>query len=208
MKTSKSLCKAGCRASGFTLIELLVVIAITAILAAILFPVFSKARAKAQQSTCQSNLKQLGTAFDMYKSDHDGIYPCALSIGGEYGSKFWRHEIDPYLKSPKIAICPTFEAFHKGKIYDGYGPDYADTYAMNKNLNWLSESKVDRPIETWLLSEQWQASGGWVMIEGSNLGQICDVHLDGSNILFCDGHVKWYSKLSVLAPGQAGIRDL
>lgn len=60
---------------GFTLIELLVVIAIIAILAAILFPVFAKARRAAQQSTCQSNLKQIGNAFKMYLSEWDETYP-------------------------------------------------------------------------------------------------------------------------------------
>jgi prepilin-type N-terminal cleavage/methylation domain-containing protein/prepilin-type processing-associated H-X9-DG protein len=208
MKQLRPLCKSTYRISGFTLIELLVVIAIIAILAAILFPVFSKARTKAQQSTCQSNLKQLGTAFDMYKSDYDGIYPCALSSGGANGYKFWRHEIDPYLKSPKIAICPTFEAFHKGKIYVSYGTDYADTYAMNTNQSWKSESKIDCPVETWLVSEQWNSTGGWVKIESSNLSDFSDMHTDGSNILFCDGHVKWYSRASVRATGQAGIRNL
>ena len=60
---------------GFTLIELLVVIAIIAILAAILFPVFAKAREKARQSSCQSNLKQLGLAFAQYHQDYDETMP-------------------------------------------------------------------------------------------------------------------------------------
>jgi len=61
------------RNKGFTLIELLVVIAIIAILAAILFPVFAKARAKARQASCQSNLKQIGLAWAMYAQDYDGV---------------------------------------------------------------------------------------------------------------------------------------
>jgi len=71
---------------GFTLIELLVVIAIIAILAAILFPVFAQARDKARQAMCQSNLKQLGTAFAMYAADYDGVFP---SPGGTFQWSTW-----------------------------------------------------------------------------------------------------------------------
>jgi prepilin-type N-terminal cleavage/methylation domain-containing protein/prepilin-type processing-associated H-X9-DG protein len=78
-------------AKGFTLIELLVVIAIIAILAAILFPVFARARAKARQASCVSNLKQIGLAFQMYATDYDDQLPYAAPSqwNWTYG---WLHE--------------------------------------------------------------------------------------------------------------------
>ncbi|MEI6499614.1 MAG: DUF1559 domain-containing protein [Armatimonadota bacterium] len=115
--------------SGFTLIELLVVIAIIAILAAILFPVFAKAREKARQTSCLSNMKQIGTAAVMYRSDYDetnvrhesgqcaGGSPCAGPIGdvdslplgtaGPLGNMSWRTALLPYMKNWQVFICPS-----------------------------------------------------------------------------------------------------
>jgi len=97
--------------NAFTLIELLVVIAIIAILAAILFPVFAQAREKARQSSCLSNMKQLGTAVMMYAQDHDETYPQAYwyknNAGDLNGYVQWSGMIRPYVKSEQVYVCPS-----------------------------------------------------------------------------------------------------
>jgi prepilin-type N-terminal cleavage/methylation domain-containing protein/prepilin-type processing-associated H-X9-DG protein len=87
---------------GFTLIELLVVIAIIAILAAILFPVFAKAREKARQTTCASNLKQMGLAVLQYVQDNDECLMCPPGASSEG----WAGEIFSYVKSTAAYHCP------------------------------------------------------------------------------------------------------
>jgi prepilin-type N-terminal cleavage/methylation domain-containing protein/prepilin-type processing-associated H-X9-DG protein len=102
------------RKPGFTLIELLVVIAIIAILAAILFPVFARAREKARQASCESNMKQLGLAILMYAQDYDSCFPsnwmggspngCAPNINTVYD---WMEVTQPYIKNWAVCLCPS-----------------------------------------------------------------------------------------------------
>ena len=100
------------RISGFTLIELLVVIAIIAILAAILFPVFARARENARRSSCQSNLKQIGLGFAQYVQDYDERTPGLYTnrVGGpafDDGDQGWVILLQPYVKSYQIFQCPS-----------------------------------------------------------------------------------------------------
>src|SRR5690606_13298398 len=102
---------------GFTLIELLVVIAIISILAAILFPVFARARENARRASCMSNLKQIGLGIMMYTQDYDETYPRCLQIdaatppddirwvSGNYW--VWQQMIQPYVKNYQIFRCPS-----------------------------------------------------------------------------------------------------
>ncbi len=98
---------------GFTLIELLVVIAIIAILAAILFPVFARARENARRSSCQSNLRQIGLGIMQYVQDYDEMYPLCNQDGPDvYGNGWgwfgtWMYTTYPYVKSSQIYTCPS-----------------------------------------------------------------------------------------------------
>jgi prepilin-type N-terminal cleavage/methylation domain-containing protein/prepilin-type processing-associated H-X9-DG protein len=96
---------------GFTLIELLVVIAIIAILAAILFPVFSRARESARRASCQSNLKQIGLGYMQYSQDHDGWSPGSVTFHGPGFTlpSSWPTTIFPYVKSEQLFVCPSGE---------------------------------------------------------------------------------------------------
>ncbi|MGD8238136.1 MAG: DUF1559 domain-containing protein [Armatimonadota bacterium] len=109
------------RRRGFTLIELLVVIAIIAILAAILFPVFAKAREKARQTSCLSNMKQLGMAFQLYTTDweermplwrytYPGVTPVAPCRAGTHWSSCynWENAIYPYIRNRGLYSCPSW----------------------------------------------------------------------------------------------------
>jgi prepilin-type N-terminal cleavage/methylation domain-containing protein/prepilin-type processing-associated H-X9-DG protein len=105
--------KKGHARRAFTLIELLVVIAIIAILAAILFPVFARARENARRSSCQSNLKQIGLGIMQYSQDYDEKFvflgdPGSSSTPCPYGTgNVWADLVQPYLKSKQIFKCPS-----------------------------------------------------------------------------------------------------
>jgi len=104
------------RRSGFTLIELLVVIAIIALLAAILFPVFARARENARRASCESNLKQIGISMMQYLQDYDEYYPITINSAGVT----WITVLQPYAKSVQVFGCPS-----ELKTNPSYGSSYA-----------------------------------------------------------------------------------
>ncbi|HJN16348.1 MAG TPA: DUF1559 domain-containing protein [Armatimonadota bacterium] len=156
------------RSKGFTLIELLVVIAIIAILAAILFPVFARAREKARQTTCTSNLKQLSLGVLMYIQDYDECYPMS-AYPTPAGVATMNTQLIPYVKNAQLGQCPSEkQAMDLAIMFSPFGglapgtPQYT-SYVTNAAVfangyviaamggTTLSEGEIPRPSETILI---------------------------------------------------------
>lgn len=143
---------------GFTLIELLVVIAIIAILAAILFPVFARAREKARITSCQNNLKQLGTAFAMYRSDYDGRMPADWYRSDDNNRVYrWIHATYVYIYNDAVYQCPSKDTKMDvgwNPPYSTFGP-YSSYYYCHHFLAGMSDSDVRAPSQTIMLMDGW-----------------------------------------------------
>jgi len=199
---------------AFTLIELLVVIAIVAILAAILFPVFAKAREKARQTTCASNEKQIGLALLQYVNDYDESLPAAdyagpgvtafavkSSANARQTNPTWADLTQPYVKSLQVFACPSDAS---GAPKDAAGatvPGAPLSYALNTYLFKVPTgaryansggpiNQFDAPAGKLIVAEN-AASQGQELVNPSRFLGFAR-HTDGSNFLYADGHVKWH----------------
>jgi len=179
---------------GFTLIELLVVIAIIAILAAILFPVFARAREKARQNSCLNNQKQIALAWQMYVQDHDEWIPNYRMPDNpsQSCSTAWYVHLQPYIKNEQVYRCPSASEWYISYAYNGYQLGYW-TSSCAKRL-----PEITLPAETICCGEgkngcsflyyPTQRSGGppWYRDQVA-----FRMHNEGANYSFCDGHAKW-----------------
>ncbi|MEN6645609.1 MAG: DUF1559 domain-containing protein [Armatimonadia bacterium] len=202
---------------GFTLIELLVVIAIIAILAAILFPVFAKAREKARQTACLSNARQLGTALMQYVQDYDEQLPYALFEGSD--NKYGMQKLNPYIKNEQIWACPSAADVVSGyyasdglparTIAHGYGVVQSHYPYRTKYAAWInSVGDIKQPAETGVFFEKTNAVTTMPYVycpicSPANITQFADRHNGGMNIAFYDGHAKWLSKQNVISGPSA-----
>ena len=195
---------------GFTLIELLVVIAIIAILAAILFPVFAKAREKARATACLSNLKQIGLACQMYAQDYDEKLPPERAGYWRTDTAFtWRGLIQPYVKNVQIFQCPSNEVsiddprgWDNGYATGDHNLGIASRYAYNGvsfgggYANWPWGWSKGRPLATIkspanvVYITEGSARVGWADV-WPHAWRIFQGHNDGTNWVFADGHAKW-----------------
>lgn len=214
---------------GFTLIELLVVIAIIAILAAILFPVFGRARENARRASCQSNLKQIGLGILQYTQDYDERLPLAwgdttlagASIGFTANNPIWAEFVHPYVKSIQLYRCPSNNELNSPTsvasevpAFNGLRMGYGITTLGGTTTNGTfwdfaqaspALAEFSETSQTFMIGEMKIPAAtsnpyGYEIYPKSvqtygNRNPV-NVHFEGANWLYVDGHVKFMNTTS------------
>ena len=220
---------------AFTLIELLVVIAIIAILAAILFPVFARARENARRSSCLSNMKQMGLGLMQYTQDYDEKYPCPGDTGydgeerntdGSAAKASWRQKIYPYVKSTQLFACPSNT--RNADIADLGAPGVANapvpqmpvSYLINYNLyvspgskQGLAMAQIQEASTRIAIAEGGADGWNWTALYSgwspSLAGRGFAGHLGTYCLVYADGHAKAKRPVQTATPlNEWGRGDL
>jgi prepilin-type N-terminal cleavage/methylation domain-containing protein/prepilin-type processing-associated H-X9-DG protein len=213
--------------SAFTLIELLVVMAIISLLAAILFPVFGRARENARRASCQNNLRQIGMGVMQYTQDWDERLPYNAWDPPHGGVNYYMDPshtkastprgIQPYLKSIQVFVCPS------AHVYTGALPDDVSntSYYENGVVTARMLAAIPESANTVLIQEGEGRSNTYYSRPTAAycpVGQYSffqfyptagnpaynNYHFNGGNLLFCDGHVKW-RKVTTIQAGDFGL---
>ncbi len=207
MRFGKRLVLNGHNSNGFTLIELLVVIAIIAILAAILFPVFARAREKARSSSCQSNLKQLATGIAMYVSDYDQFLP--YRPWGATVNYCIVEQLYPYVKNEQLFVCPSLPTGHGSYPSNhprasclsqqlAYGINeylFGDGVRHETSIIYSGKAYTVADINHYFFRAE----------DAGHRGRLPARHTDGLNAAFYDGHVKWFKLESAFNELRRGL---
>jgi prepilin-type N-terminal cleavage/methylation domain-containing protein/prepilin-type processing-associated H-X9-DG protein len=209
---------------AFTLIELLVVIAIIAILAALLFPTFARAKSAAKSTQCVSNLRQLSSAQIMYANDNEDVnVGDEANIAGE--TKYWSDLIEPYVHEEQFARCPETSSLYRDS------QPWTFSYAINNvrekdgdlvGAAWAPLSSIRRPSQIVLFVDGWpEASKPSVNADREEISWIAGARnaatnplVDGNprhngnfNMAFCDGHAGKASRKKVDGRWTSGTPD-
>ncbi|MCE9558819.1 MAG: prepilin-type N-terminal cleavage/methylation domain-containing protein [Armatimonadetes bacterium] len=201
---------------AFTLIELLVVIAIIAILAAILFPVFTQAKAAAKKTQCLSNMRQLGIGLSMYMTESDEtcfFFGHAVDVSranptvpfGATRENRWWNQIQPYLKSLEILKSPSDPLQRPHALEDGQAgrPLVKRSYVANRAAENLNTSSIDAVSDIVVITakhgsydDSWYEPPKNLYPKTATTPPVLwlDLQTNGVNNTFFDGHAKWLSK--------------